>query len=354
MTLRRLAAACLALCSIVSAASAQREVSRRRDMPTWFDAQGPIPVRAQFPIDLVTLDMTPASAGMPEKGSTSIALLFVHSNTFEITPGHEARATAFDTGAFAPGWDYLVDSETTRASLSLQFQIARRVSLGFEAPFLSHGGGFMDSTIESFHDALSLPQNDRDSQPRDQLDIDLLGGNVRARLNEDDAGLGDATLRVRAMLWEGFSAALTAVIEAKAPTGEVSTFTGSGEWDYGLSLLLTAGKRGHLFHGGLGHQVLGQPASWPFEISDRTSAFAAYEYAPNERWSIVFQLMGATSLLPEQSGYKQDGARAEVAIGFHWRRGPFTVSSGFLENVTTNDNDMDLGIYVGLGWLIGR
>lgn len=315
---------------------------------------GPLPVRSQFPLDLVTLDMTPETAMLPPRGTTSLSLLIVHANSFEITPHYDARVTAFQAGTFTPGWDFNVDDETTRASLSAAFQVGRRFSLGFEAVLIAHGGGFMDSTIESFHDAFSLPQNDRELKDRDVLNVDLLGGTMRSRMTDDETGFGDLTVRAKVALWDGRRSAVTAVVEAKAPTGETSTFTGSGEWDYGLSLLLSAGSERHLFHGGIGHQVLGQPEPWPFEIDDRTTAFAGYEFAPNERWSIVMHVMGATSILPEQADYSQDGARAELVAGFHWTRGRFTLSSGFVENLLTNDNDVDLGVLVGFGWELGR
>jgi hypothetical protein len=348
---RPVAVAVVAVALALAAPSfAQPRGSRHDEML----GQGPLPIRSQFPLDLVTLDMTPQSAFMPERGATSIDIVVTHVNTFEITPGYDERATDFEAGIFHPGWDFNVDDEATRASLTFAFQVGRRVNLGFEVPMISYGGGFMDSTIEDFHDALSLPQNDRDSKDHDLLNVDLIAGSTRFRMSDDETGLGDAVLRARVLLAHGRSAAWTAVLEAKAPTGEQSSFTGSGEWDYGLSFLVSAGSERHLFHGGLGHQVLGQPSDWPIAITDRTSGFAAYEFAPNERWSIVFQAMGATSILPEQSGYKQDGPRAELALGFHWNHGPFTLSSGFIENLTTNDNDLDLGLYVQLGWLVGE
>ena len=345
MVRRLVVAASLALClSGVSALPAGAEIQPR----------GPLPVRSQFPLDLVTLDMTPESARLPDSGTATLRLLFVRANSFEITPGYDARVTAHDAGTFLPGWDFNVDSETTRASLSAEFQLGRRFALGLEAPMLMHGGGFMDSTIEDFHDAFSLPQNDRELKERDVLNVDLLGGPTRARLVDDEAAFGDLVVRAKVSLWDGASSAWTAVAEAKAPTGEEASFTGSGEWDYGLSLLFSAGSERHVFHGGIGHQVLGQPAAWPFEIEDRTAAFAGYEFSANERWAIVMHVMGATSILPEQADYKQDGARAEIVAGFHWTRGSFTLSAGFVENLLTNDNDSDLGIILGFGWEIGR
>ena len=316
-------------------------------------ARGPMRVRSQFPLDLVTLDMTPESAFLREPGQSWISFDVVHSNSFEITPRYDAHVAEYSTGIYPATYDFVVDAEVTRTTLSAEFTLGRHVALGFEAPLLSYGGGFMDSTIESFHDATGLPQNDRDLKPRDDFEIDLLAGTRRDRLDRAETQLGDLGLRARFLLAGGERAAWTAVVEAKAPTGREKSFAGSGEWDYGVAMEVSAGGRRHAFHGGAGHQFLGQPSEWPFAIDDRTTAYAGYEYDPNARWAIVMHVMAATSILPSQAGYPQGDARAELVAGLHYGRDRFQISAGFVENLLTNDNDVDLGFTVGFGWLVG-
>lgn len=316
-------------------------------------ARGPLRVRSQFPLDLVTLDMTPESAFLREPGQTWIALDVVHSNSFEITPAYDAHVAEYEAGAYRAGYDFVVDAEVTRTTIAAEFALGRRFALGFEVPLLAYGGGFMDSTIESFHDTAGLPQNDRDLKARDQFEIDLLAGARRARLDRAETQLGDINLRARFLVAGGDRAAWTVVTEAKAPTGREKSFAGSGEWDYGVAMEVTAGGRRHVFHGGAGHQFLGQPSEWPFRIDDRTTLYAGYELDPNARWSIVMHVMGATSILPSQAGYSQGDGRAELVAGFHYGRDRFRISAGFVENLLTNDNDVDLGVIFGFGWLVG-
>lgn len=310
-------------------------------------------MRSQFPLDLVTLDLVPTKATMPAKGTIAWRISLVRANAFEVSPTHPLGA-ALEEAGFAPlRWDYLVDAETTRLAVGADFQVSERWSFGFELPVISHSGGHLDSTIEDFHDVFGLPQNGRDLFPRDSVNIDLLSPAGRKRLDRSESAPGDLTVHARVRVAGGARSAWAVAFDAKAPTGDAKSFTGSGSWDGGLALLFSGGSSRHVFHGGLGHQVLGQPTDWPFETDDRTSAFAGWEFMPAERWSILAQVSAATSILPG-GNEKQHRPRAELMLGFHWVTGRFRLSSGFMENILTNDNDTDLAAMFELGWEFRR
>jgi hypothetical protein len=144
--------------------------------------------------------------------------------------------------------------------------------------------------------------------------------------------------------------ALAALLEAKAPTGDEESFTGSGEWDYGAGLLLSAGGPRHAFHGGISHYVIGQPDFMPFEIEDRTSMFFGWEWILRERWSLAVQGIAANSIIEDNPDNRNDRERLDVAIGAHYGRNRWQVSFGFIEGLTTNDNNADISFFLASKW----
>lgn len=312
--------------------------------------RGPVRLRSQFALDQPTLDLTPDAAYLLAPGSVTLELTVAHSNTFEITPAYDDRVKAADAGDFGADWDFNVDGELTRASLRLDWGVSRRVQLGLEIPFVAHSEGFLDSLISDVHDALGVPDNDRDLKPEDVFNIDLLSSDGRLTLRDEESGLGDVVVRGKVGLFTGERAAVSLVGEVKLPTGEEEALAGSGEVDWGLTLLVSAGGARHAFHGGVGHFVLGQPDAYPVDIEDRTSLFGAYEYRPGDRWSLVVQALAATSLLPEAPLRTNDDPRVELAVGAHVGGEGWQLTFGFVENVTTNDNTADLGLFVAGRW----
>ncbi len=314
--------------------------------------RGPLPVRDQFPLEMIALDLTPRSGGLLERGEWVLEIGLVHANTFEISEDFDARARDFAGGVHEPDYTFIADGETTRAHVRVDFGAGSRLQFGLEVPVISHGSGFLDSIIDSTHDSFGLPGNDRDQRPRDQLEFDLIAGDSRFRLDDDSTELGDAVLSAKIGLVQGASHAVALIVEAKAPTGDEEGLAGSGAWDYGLSVVGSfSGDSGrHLWHGGLGWFSLGAPEQLPIEFEDKVSAYFAYEYSPNERWSIVAQALVESAGLPEKTGAPHGDPRAGVAVGFHRGGERWQISAGFLENLTTNDNSIDLGLFFLSSW----
>lgn len=316
--------------------------------------KGPLPLRGQFALDLVTIDLTPSPGLLPPEGTASWRVRLEHANTFEITPNHPPAAAAADAGVDPGGWAAIVDVETTRLVVAADFRLRGRWSFGFELPFVAHRGGFLDSSIEDFHDAFGLPQNGRELRPRDAVDIDLIGRSAsRKRMTRGETSPGDASIRARVQVARGLRSAWAVEMIAKAPTGDEDAFAGSGRWDGGVALLHTRGNARHYLHAGAGFQALGQPVDWPFDIRNRAGGFAAWEFAPNERFSFVTQLAAATSILPKGQD-RQHRPRAELSLGMHYRTGSFRLATMLMENLLTHDNDVDLAVGVELGWDVGR
>ena len=312
--------------------------------------RGPLPLRNHFPWQLTALDLTPSGGAVLPRGTWSLGLQLALANSMDLTDGYEARRQDFERGTFLPGWDALVDAETTRINLSAEVGLSARVQLGVDAPFVSHGRGALDAFTWEFHEALGLSQGDRPLRGEDEIDLDLISGDRRFRTRRSDGGVGDVVARVKVGLVrrEGLGVALQ--VEAKAPTGNEAALLGSGSWDFGAAVLATAGHGRHWLHAGLARQSLGRPRALPVDFGDRTSLLAGYEHVRGPKWSVTAQLVAATAVLPEGPGAGARGGRLELTVGFHRGGETFDTYFGFVENLTIHHDTPSFAVAFGAAW----
>lgn len=135
----------------------------------------------------------------------------------------------------------LLDGETTRVTLALDYGLQENLEVGVEVPYLFHQNGFLDDLIMDWHDFFHLPQGDRVALPRDRLDYRYQrNGASLLEVEDETSGLGDLRLVGALQLWQETSGdseqhlALRASL--KLPTGDAAKLTGSGSTDLALWL----------------------------------------------------------------------------------------------------------------------
>lgn len=139
------------------------------------------------------------------------------------------------TGASTGSETLSLDGETQRLTLLWRQGLPRNKEWGFELPFVSHNGGFLDMSIEEFHDIFGLPQNGRTDPPRNRIDyrytrngVDLVG------LTRAVSGVGDVRLFAgEPIVTQTASSGYTAAwrVSLKLPTGDDAELLGSGSTD---------------------------------------------------------------------------------------------------------------------------
>jgi hypothetical protein len=89
-----------------------------------------------------------------------------------------------------------IDVENYRYELGLRYRQDKWLAR-LDLPLVKNSGGFLDSTIENWHDFFGLPQNGRDQYPRDLINLDYNrdGNNVYSR-DSSTSGLGDIALAI--------------------------------------------------------------------------------------------------------------------------------------------------------------
>ena len=146
------------------------------------------------------------------------------SNTYDISA---------DSGEYIA-----TDAESLRASLTASYALRNNWQVGIEVPYVRHSSGVLDDFIYDWHDFFGMPQNGRNKDGGDQMEIAYLSpGGPAFALSESDGGLGDIRLNSAYTLpWGNRSIVLSG--ELKLPTGDFSRLTGSGSTDFSVGMML--------------------------------------------------------------------------------------------------------------------
>lgn len=134
-----------------------------------------------------------------------------------------------------------LDGETYRLAFAARYGIAPRWEAGFEIPYLIQGGGFLDSFIVDWHKTFGLPQNGRDSAPKNRVNYSYRKDGVQKLLMDNaSSGIGDISLTTGYSLYDVTTTeshdrlAIKGMI--KLPTGDSEQLRGSGSTDFLLQL----------------------------------------------------------------------------------------------------------------------
>jgi hypothetical protein len=131
------------------------------------------------------------------------------------------------------GEEIVLDGESTRVTLDIRYGAARRWELGVQIPYITLNGGFLDSFVEGFHNAIGAGGGIRPLEPRNRfLYYYEKDGKTLFNRNDSIEGLGDIRLSGGWQWYEESSGAVALRASLKFPTGE--RFLGSGGTDLAL------------------------------------------------------------------------------------------------------------------------
>ena len=179
----------------------------------------PLPTFNQSP--LVQIYGLPAlgSARVLDKGESEVQVALALANNF--------------TGASHGDEALTLDGETHRATLTLRRGLAGGYEVGAELPYVRQTGGFLDHTIDVWHDTFALPNRDRNLVPRDRLLYRYIrGGQTLVDVQTASDGIGDVRL-TGAREVGGVNALHVSI---KLPTGTSDNLHGSGATDVAVWL----------------------------------------------------------------------------------------------------------------------
>ncbi|MHA7817977.1 MAG: DUF3187 family protein [Pseudohaliea sp.] len=248
----------------------------------------------------------------------------------------------------------VLDGETTRLALGVR----RGFGSGWEAsavlPLLRHSGGFLDSAIEGWHQAFSLPNGDRENYPRDRLLYRYRPDAGGVGLARTANGIGDVQVGIARRLGERF--ALRGQLEL--PTGDAADLTGSGGMDLALSAhFSSSGNGGGTATGGRLYThlsagvVLREDGDLLPAVQERWLAFgsATVGWRAGERWHLKMQLDAHSAawdspreVLGEPSAQLVMGASVQLDKGW-------VLDLAFSEDIVV-ERSPDIVFQAGLRW----
>jgi hypothetical protein len=253
----------------------------------------------------------------------------------------------------------LVDGETDALDLTVDHALYSSWRYRFTLPIIHDSGGFLDSVIDTWHEAFGFSRGQRPYYPKGQIDYSYSGPAnagamsnsnqmIKIDMNRTETSIGDAAAdlgwyalddsRRTVSLWGGL----------KAPTGSVADLTSDGAWDG--ALWAHAALRGPLWQFAAEAGVM-QPFGDESFAGDahRPSVFArgAVTRAVGSVWSLRAQLDGETghvagSELRYLGPSLQLTVGAARGLGAKWR-----IEMGFAEDVAV-DTAPDITFFLGI------
>ncbi len=188
---------------------------------------GPAPIRSAHPVTMTLLDFEVRSARTQAAGEIGWDVSVDYTSMFQL------RAENGTTVSF--------DGEWTRVEFDLRFGITDRLEVFAAVPILYTSSGFLDATIEGYHDLFDFNQDGRDENPRDQFAAEISkNGTVAWRLEEDRLGFGDVPvgLAFAAVREDDVAPGVLLRGAVEIPVGRESAGFGNGELDVGIGVVV--------------------------------------------------------------------------------------------------------------------
>ena len=209
---------------------------------------GLLRARDLTPFGYLRLDMRPAHAGSLAPGAWAIETDLAYQNTWALSPEverylnslpgrRELGPTELQAMRDLPGENYLVDVELAQLDVTLHYQISADWSAYLILSGATFGGGFLDSTIEGFHDTIGSSTFGRPAAARNDVNVlfDLKSGQYASFDSPVSGGLLDPVIGVR---YSGVSISqrwrLTLESAVKIPVADRQSLLSTGRTDFGV------------------------------------------------------------------------------------------------------------------------
>ncbi|HEV8582545.1 MAG TPA: DUF3187 family protein [Thermoanaerobaculia bacterium] len=330
------------------------------------ELMGPLRIRDMTPFNILRLDMIPAHAVTGGPGSWAIEAEISRANTFvmsdnvgaylERRPTHGPLRQSDAEAILDLGEDsYYVDGEVTELDLTFHYGLTRRSSVYLTLPAYDFGGGFLDGTVERFHDAFGFDSQGRDLVARDRFQAVVALGNGRAAFLEPPVatGVGDPVVGVRHS-WPLRNSHWTLVADgaAKLALRGERPFLSTGSNDFGLQTSLQGKFRRQGIY--LSTSVVrtdGRVLGVPIGSRVVPTVTAAYEVGVTRQTNVILQLYASESAIRDTSIDQIKENKYQASLGLRSRRGRLLYGIAVTENVANFENTPDVGVSLTLAWL---
>ena len=257
----------------------------------------------QNPFSLIHGQPQPVAARLPEANTTQWSL------TLDVTNTLNSESSSNE--------NLLIDFESYNLRLALLYGLNKDWALKIELPLIYYGEGFLDNTIDSWHDIFGLPRASRPLVADNQFQIFYdRNGQTLVNLDTSDSGLGDIQIALSRNIIKNQNSALSLWISADLPTGDQSSLTGNDSSD--LSLWLAGDYRFHpewSIDANIGVLLPGENQIETLVIEDQVLfAYAGIEWKAHDAFDLRIQLNGHSSFY-SNSDLELLGAAYNITFG---------------------------------------
>ncbi|MDH5388088.1 MAG: DUF3187 family protein [Gammaproteobacteria bacterium] len=196
--------ACLAIATTVSAAQ-------------------PFLTQDQNPFSLIQGQPQAVAAQLPEADTSLLSLTIDVTNTLnDETNNNESL---------------FIDFESYNLRLAWLYGITEDWALKIDLPLIYYGEGFLDNTIDSWHEFFHLPRANRPNVTDNQFQILYdKNGQTLINLNTANSGLGDIQIALGKNIVKKHDSTLSFWVSADLPTGDPNYLRGNDHSDLSLWL----------------------------------------------------------------------------------------------------------------------
>jgi len=212
---------------------------------------GPVRIRDLTPFGILRMDFLPAHAVTATPGTWALELTVSYQNTYVMSDnvadylrakggGHRVRYDESDVAAILalPGEAYIVDGEIAVVDLTAHYRFTRHWGAYLTVPALFYDGGFLDSTIEGFHNLVGVGQENRELAERNQFFVvNKTKSGTLVFDGPPDGGLADPVFGARySVVAEPKRWNLILEAAVKPAFRDAKPFVSSGRTDYGVQV----------------------------------------------------------------------------------------------------------------------
>jgi hypothetical protein len=322
------------------------------------------------PFGFMRLDMRPAHAVSTEPGSWAIETDVAFQNTWALSPEVEKYLTSLEaTGRRElgpqevqairdlPGENYLVDLEAAVYDATVHYKLARDWSAYMVISAVSFRGGFMDDTIEKFHESFGFSTFGRPALARNRVNtvFDLKGTSYVSLDDGSSGGLLDPVFGLRyssPQRMRGWNFSLEGA--AKVPVAGQRDFLSTGRLDVGVQMSAQRrGARQAFYVNAAAVWYGGGQAPSPRESQVVPTLVVGYELRLTERTNINLQgYMSPTLYSDRETDLRELHAnKYQATLGLRHRVDNHVWTFGITENLQNVNNTPDIGFQVGFAWV---
>jgi len=256
-----------------------------------------------------------------------------------------------------PGENYLLDLESASLDVTFHYKLADAWTAYLILSAVSYHGGFLDSTIEGFHDTFGFSSFGRPAARKNDVNLiyDLKSSQLASFGAPTDGGFMDPTIGVR---YAGFQLpehwALSVEAAAKIPVDGTRQLLSTGKVDYGVQASLQRRGANHaLYLDAAAVSYGGAEFPVPQDAQVIPTLIVGYEYRLTELTHVNVQAYVSKSVYSDDQTDLDEltSEKYQYSVGLRQRINQFLLTFGFTENVQNVNNTPDIGFQLGVAYI---